>query len=215
MYPVRHLFAEPGFRPEVVSMYPKLTFLYPIPKTLDPGSTNANLRKDHVRETLEPPLSSNSAHRRRRSPEWRSLPPLASSRRSPPGSARLAHLEGNVSIQPYGVDDWGQAYSNMPAGPGDRLFTDQQGRGELQAGQVRAYFSPNSDLTLVNINDGQGVELGAGQGSFDRLQRRLFPRAGALRSDPQRRHHRFQPGRLSCGRLPDQQSTIITNYPNK
>ena len=50
----------------------------------------------------------------------------------PMGSARLAYLEGNVSIEPYGVDDWGQAFPNMPASEGDRIFADQQGREPLR-----------------------------------------------------------------------------------
>jgi len=81
----------------------------------------------------------------------------------PPGSARLAHLQGNVSFQPDGSDSWGEADNNMPVGSGDRVYTDQ-GRGELQAAQVRAYFGPGADLTLVNLNY-QGVELGLAQGS--------------------------------------------------
>jgi hypothetical protein len=81
----------------------------------------------------------------------------------PPGAARLAFLEGGVSIQPNGVDGWGQAYSNMPLGSGDRIATSQPGRGELQAGPVRAYFSEATDVTLINFN--QGVEIGVGNGS--------------------------------------------------
>jgi len=37
----------------------------------------------------------------------------------PPGSARLAHLQGNVSFQPDDSDSWGQADNNMPIGSGD------------------------------------------------------------------------------------------------
>jgi len=82
----------------------------------------------------------------------------------PPGSARLLHIQGNVSIQPSGLDDWGQASSNMPIGPGDRVFPDQQGEGEIQAGPVRAYFGNNADLTLVNYDE-NGIQLGLAQGS--------------------------------------------------
>ncbi len=50
----------------------------------------------------------------------------------PPDAARLAHIQGNVSIQPYGTDGWGQAASNMPVGSGDRIYADQGAMGELQ-----------------------------------------------------------------------------------
>jgi len=131
----------------------------------------------------------------------------------PFGSARLAHVEGNVSIQPYGVDDWGQAYFNMPLGPGDRVFTDPQGRGELQAGQVRAFFSPNADITLVNINSA-GVELGAGQGSFDIFSDGFFPGQALSVQTPNGAITFPSQGGFRVDIFPDQQSTIITNYPN-
>ena len=42
----------------------------------------------------------------------------------PPFQAgRLSFVSGAVSIQPVGLDDWGQAYQNLPVGPGDRIFT--------------------------------------------------------------------------------------------
>ena len=53
----------------------------------------------------------------------------------PPGSARLAYIQGDVSVQPNNVDNWGQAENNMPLGPGDRIYTDR-GLGQLQIGQI-------------------------------------------------------------------------------
>jgi hypothetical protein len=131
----------------------------------------------------------------------------------PPGSARLAHLEGNVSIQPYGVDGWGQAYNNMPAGPGDRLYTDQQSMGELQVSQVRAYFSPNSDFTLVN-NTYQGVELGVAQGSSAIYSDGFPPGAGLTVQTPNGAISISGRAGFRVDVYPDQQSTVITNYPN-
>jgi len=129
----------------------------------------------------------------------------------PPMAARLAHLDGNVSIQPNGVDDWGQASSDMPVGSGDRVYTDQSGRGELQAATVRAYFSANSDLTLVNLND-QGVELGLAQGTAV-ISGDGFPQGQSLFiSTP---NGGVTIGGRASFRLdvyPDQQSTVITNY---
>lgn len=84
----------------------------------------------------------------------------------PPGAAMLMHLEGNVTIQPSGIDDWGQAYRNMPANPGDRIYADPSGRGALHVAEVRTYFDHNTDLTLVN-NDSNGVVIGLAQGSAE------------------------------------------------
>jgi hypothetical protein len=82
----------------------------------------------------------------------------------PPGAARLAFLQGGVSIQPSGTDGWGQAYSNMPIGPGDRVATAQPGRGELQAGPARAYFSEATDISLITL-DMNGTQMGLADGS--------------------------------------------------
>jgi len=95
----------------------------------------------------------------------------------PPGAARLAFLQGGVSIQPNGVDGWGQAYSNMPLGPGDRVTTGQPGRGELQAGPVRAYFSEATDVTLINL-DAQGVQIGLANGEANIFSDGFTPGSG-------------------------------------
>ena len=129
----------------------------------------------------------------------------------PPGSARLAHLQGNVSVQPDNVDSWGQAENNMPLGPGDRVYTDQ-GQGELQAAQVRAYFGPNSDLTLVNISY-QGVELGLAQGSAN-IYSDGFSQGGFSVSTPNGAITIAGRAGFRVDVYPDEQSTVITNSPN-
>jgi hypothetical protein len=129
----------------------------------------------------------------------------------PPGSARLAHLQGNVSVQPVNVDSWGQAANNMPLGPGDRVYTDQ-GQGELQAAQVRAYFGPNSDLTLVNLSY-QGVELGLAQGSAN-IYSDGFSQGGFSVSTPNGAITIAGRAGFRVDVYPDEQSTVITNSPN-
>jgi len=132
----------------------------------------------------------------------------------PPGAARVARIQGNVSIQPNGVDDWGQAYPNQPVGPGDRLYTDQQSQGELQASLVRTYFSPNSDVTLVNLNF-EGVQIGVAQGSST-IYSDGFP-AGMGSVSIQTPNGAIGTVARAAFRVdvfPDQQSTVITNYQN-
>ena len=52
-------------------------------------------------------------------------------------------------MQPVTSQEWGQAYPNLPVGPGDRIFTDSDGRAEIQVGQTYLRIGPNSDVTLV------------------------------------------------------------------
>jgi hypothetical protein len=143
------------------------------------------------------------------------LAPTSSTAQDPPGSARLAHLQGNVSVQPNGEDAWGQASSNMPMGPGDRVYTDPQAagaqaaQGELQAGPVRSYFSPGSDLTLTNMND-QGVELGLAQGSLLVSIDGFRPGESLFISTPNGGVTASGAGAFRVDVYLDQQSTVIT-----
>jgi hypothetical protein len=130
----------------------------------------------------------------------------------PPGAARLAFLEGGVNIQPNGVDGWGQAYSNMPMGSGDRIATGQPGRGELQAGPVRAYFSEATDITLINFNY-QGVEIGVGNGAASVFSDG-FSGGGLAVQTPNGAVSVAGRGAFRVDVYSAEQSTIITAYQN-
>ena len=131
----------------------------------------------------------------------------------PPGSARLANLSGNVSIQANGEDQWGQAGDNQPVGSGDRFYTDQSARAELQTGRVRAYIGPNSDLTLVNQND-QGIELGLAQGTANIYSDGFEEGRSLFISTPNGGITLSGRGNFRLDVYPDQQSTVITNGQN-
>lgn len=78
----------------------------------------------------------------------------------PPEAGRISYISGNVSIQPATADQWGQAYPNLPVGPGDRIYTDNDGRAEIQIGRTYVRIGPNSDVTLVD--DGRDLlEIGS------------------------------------------------------
>src|SRR5579885_1728036 len=70
----------------------------------------------------------------------------------PQEAGRISSISGNVSIQPATADQWGQAYPNLPVGPGDRIFTDNDARAEIQIGRTYVRIGPNSDVTLVDDN---------------------------------------------------------------
>jgi hypothetical protein len=82
-----------------------------------------------------------------------------------PDAARLAFVSGAVSVQPSGVDNWGEAYPNLPLGPGDRIFSDSNGRAEIQIGQAFLRIGPNTDVTFVNA-DPAAITFGLAQGSM-------------------------------------------------
>jgi hypothetical protein len=92
-----------------------------------------------------------------------SIPALAQD--DPPDQAgRISFVSGVVSIQQVGSDDWGQAMPNLPFGPGDRIFTDSDGRAEIQIGQSFIRIAPNTDVSFITDNP-RSISIGVSQGS--------------------------------------------------
>src|SRR5579863_2864579 len=79
--------------------------------------------------------------------------------------ARLSYTKGTVSLQPSGATDWSQATLNYTVTTGDRIFADQGGEAELEAGPFAVRLSESTDLTIANLND-QIMQLGLAQGTI-------------------------------------------------
>ncbi len=129
----------------------------------------------------------------------------------PPEAGRIASISGNVSIQPAGSDDWGQAYANLSIGPGDRVFTDSDGRVEIQVGQTYVRIGPNSDVSLVD-DSAFGITFGVGQGSIHLHSYGLWPRQLLDVSTPNGDAEFGQSGDLRVDVFPADGATIFTNY---
>ena len=129
-----------------------------------------------------------------------------------PNAARLGYIQGNVSIEPAGVDSWGQAYPNLPIGPGDRIFTDETGRAEIQVGQTYVRVGPNSDITLTRESP-VGIGFGLAQGTVYVHEYNLWPgqalqvhtpNANITTTDPERQ--------FRVDTAPDQSYSIFTSF---
>jgi hypothetical protein len=79
--------------------------------------------------------------------------------------ARLSYVSGQVSLQPSGQNDWSDAPLNYTLTTGDRLYTDQNSRAELEVGPYAVRLWDGTDLTLANLDD-QTMQLGLAQGSL-------------------------------------------------
>ena len=129
----------------------------------------------------------------------------------PPGLARLTHLgSGNVSIQPNGLDQWGQASNNTPIDPGDRVAGDPSATGELEAAQSRVYFGNGADVTLVSL-DQYGVQVGVAAGSVNVASDGFPPGQSLSIQTPNGAVTMNGPALFRVDVYPDQQSTVITN----
>lgn len=78
---------------------------------------------------------------------------------------RLSGLAGSVSIQPAGVNQWSAATYNYPLTTGDRLYSDNDGRAEVEMGQTVARIWHDTDLSVTNLSD-QITQLGLSQGTL-------------------------------------------------
>src|SRR5215469_5567058 len=72
----------------------------------------------------------------------------------PPGRvARLSDVEGAVSLQPAGLQDWTAASLNRPLTTGDRLWSDQNSRAELDIGDAAIRLGSTTGFSLLNLDD--------------------------------------------------------------
>jgi len=72
----------------------------------------------------------------------------------PPGRvARLSDLQGSVSLQPAGVEDWAAATLNRPLTTGDRLWADQDARAELDMGDAALRLGATTGFSFLNLDD--------------------------------------------------------------
>jgi len=67
--------------------------------------------------------------------------------------ARISSLDGNVSLQPSGTEDWAAAAMNRPVTVGDKLWTDQNSRMELQAGEASLHLGSMTALSFLNLDE--------------------------------------------------------------
>jgi hypothetical protein len=72
----------------------------------------------------------------------------------PPGRvARLSFTKGAVSLQPAGVQDWADATLNRPLTTGDKLWTDQDSRAELDLGSAAVRLGSTTGFSFLNLDD--------------------------------------------------------------
>src|SRR5947207_14255779 len=70
----------------------------------------------------------------------------------PSRAARLSYLQGSVSFQPAGEQDWVQAFTNRPLTIGDRLWTEQDARAELHIGAASIRLNGRTGFSFLNLD---------------------------------------------------------------
>lgn len=91
----------------------------------------------------------------------------------PPGRvARLNYINGGVSFQPAGVDDWVAAPLNRPITTGDRLWVDDSSRAELHIGTAAIRLAARTGFSFMNLDD-YTTQIRLSEGMLEVRLRRL------------------------------------------
>jgi hypothetical protein len=84
----------------------------------------------------------------------------------PPGRvARLNYMEGSVSFQPGGENDWVDAVLNRPLVTGDNLWADEDSRAEVHVGSTALRLGAKTGITLLEVSD-RAAQIRLAQGSL-------------------------------------------------
>jgi len=90
---------------------------------------------------------------------------LAADENDPPGRvARLSYVQGAVSLEPAGQDDWIGAEVNRPLTTNDRLWSDTPGsRAELDIGGAVIRLGSSTGFSFLNLDDSVAQARGLDQ----------------------------------------------------
>jgi hypothetical protein len=128
----------------------------------------------------------------------------------PPGRvARLGYISGSVSFQPSGEDQWSQALANYPLTTGDRIYTDRDGRAELETGNIAVRLSSGTDLAATNLND-QLVQLGLAQGTLRVRAYQILDGSSVEIDTPNAALTLLRAGSYRVETFPDDNTTLVT-----
>jgi hypothetical protein len=86
-------------------------------------------------------------------PRARADEPTDAAADPPSRVARISYLDGSVSFQPSGTEDWVAAAKNRPVTIGDKIWTDKDARAELQAGEASIHIGSMTALSFLNLDE--------------------------------------------------------------
>jgi hypothetical protein len=123
--------------------------------------------------------------------------------------ARLGYMEGSVSFQPAGEQDWVGAVDNRPMTTGDKIWADRGSRAELQLGSAVIRLSENTGISFLNLDD-RTAQIQLSSGAINIRVRRL-DRDEAFEVDtPNLAFSIYQPGSYRVEASEDGSNTVVT-----
>jgi hypothetical protein len=127
----------------------------------------------------------------------------------PPGRvANLSFRQGSVVFAPQGEQDWGELPANRPLTSGDRLWSDQDARAELQLGSATLHLDGQSHLGLSDLDD-RSAQFILQQGTVNARVRELLQGENFEIGTPNIAFRALQPGDYRIDVDPGTQQTRV------
>jgi hypothetical protein len=127
--------------------------------------------------------------------------------------ARISVIQGNVSLEPNGSNNFSQAEINYPLTGGDRVYVDNTSFGELQTVGLAVRLGNGADVTLSSLTDNI-AQFGLAQGSIRVRTRSLASFNGAPATvevdTPNGAILVDQPGDIRVDSYPQDDTTVVT-----
>jgi hypothetical protein len=127
----------------------------------------------------------------------------------PARAARLQYMNGSVSVQPHGTDDWVAGQLNRPLTNADNIWADKNSRAEISVGTGLIRIDSESSLTLTNVSENM-VQLQLHQGAMNLHVRRLYDNETFEVDTPNQAFTVRKPGDYRFDVDPDKDKTVIT-----
>jgi hypothetical protein len=139
------------------------------------------------------------------------LPQIAAAQDDDPPDrvARLRSVDGSVSVQPAGADDWGDAGVNRPITTGDKLWSDQNSRAELGLGSAAIRLGSNTAFTILNLTD-QIAQISINEGTVNVHLRTLGDNESFEIDTPNLAFSLLRPGDYRVGVNENGDTSIVT-----
>jgi hypothetical protein len=125
--------------------------------------------------------------------------------------ARLNYVQGSVSFQPAGDQDWIEANLGRPLTTGDSIWTDQDSRSEIHTGSTAFRLGSQTGISFLNLDD-QAIQVQVAQGMLSVHVRRIDPDEAYEIDSPNLAFSIVQPGDYRFDVSPNGDSTIVSVY---
>jgi hypothetical protein len=121
---------------------------------------------------------------------------------------RLSYLQGSVSFQPGGVDEWVPASLNRPLTSGDQIFSDEGARAEIHVPGAAFLLGSRTAFQFLNLDD-RNVQVKLSEGPMIVRVREM--EAGNVEIDtPNVAFTISAPGEYRIDTYPDSSETYVT-----